>query len=79
MDDEVSDAQVYDAGHQIEGLDRCDTIMVMLEHLLREHPAVVRVDGDGLIEQAYGAIWALYQKIGQIDDAPEVEPEEANQ
>lgn len=68
MDDNESEAQVYDTGHQIEGLDRCDTIMVMLEHLLREHPAVVRVDGDGLIEQAYGAIWTLYQKIGQIDE-----------
>lgn len=79
MDDNESDAQAYDAGHQIEGLDRCDTIMVMLEHLLREHPAVVRVDGDGLIEQAYGAIWTLYQKIGQIDDAPKAETEEARQ
>lgn len=68
MGDKGSETQAYDAGHQIEGLDRCDTILMMLEHLLREHPAVVRVDGDGLIEQAYGAIWTLYQKIGLIDD-----------
>lgn len=68
MSDNENEAQVYNAGHQVEGLDRCNTIMVMLEQLLRDHPAIVRVDGDGLIEQAFGAIWTLYQRIGQIDD-----------
>lgn len=76
MDNKEGIAQPYNAGHQIEGLDRCNTIMVMLEQLLREHPAVVRAGGQPLIKQAYSAIWTLYQNIGQIDDAPEAQPEE---
>jgi hypothetical protein len=71
MEDKESGAQAYNTGHQIEGLDRCNTIMVMLEQLLRAHPAVVRAGGQPLIEQAFVAIWTLYQNIGLIDEVQE--------
>lgn len=65
------ETQAYNPGHQIEGLDRCHTLLLMLDSLLVGHPAVVRAGGDPLIEQAHAALFALYHRIGTLDDSPE--------
>ena len=72
FDDNFSDDfQTYNDGHQIEGLDRCMTILSLLDTLLTGHPAVTRAEGEALVTQAFDAIGALYQKIGNIDDEDE--------
>lgn len=70
-----NDAQPYNSGHQIEGLDRCHTVLEMIHFLLDEHPAVLKAGAMPLIEQARTAIFQAYQQIGELDDAFEPDPE----
>jgi hypothetical protein len=64
-----NDAQPYNSGHQIEGLDRCHTVLEMIHFLLDEHPAVLKAGVMPLIEQARTALFQAYQQIGELDDA----------
>lgn len=67
MTDLPDDApQPYNPGHQIEGLDRCHTVLMMLDQLLLDHPAVVKSEVSHLVEEAFGAIYQAYQKIGEL-------------
>lgn len=68
--DVENDAQAYNPGHQIEGLDRCFTIITMIDQLLTGHPAVVRAEGEPLVSRALDAIGSLYQLIGNLDEIP---------
>lgn len=63
--------QPYNPGHQIEGLDRCHTILEMIHSLLDEHPAVLKAGVMPLIEEARGAIFHAYQRIGMLEDPVE--------
>lgn len=60
----------YNPGHQIEGMDRCVTILSLLDTLLTGHPAVVRAEGEQLVTEAFDAIGSLYQLIGNLDAIP---------
>ena len=60
--------QHYNPGHQIEGLDRCHTIMQMIHFLLDGHPAVLKAGATPLVEQASAAIHQAYQQIGLMID-----------
>lgn len=71
MTDIEDDFQTYNPGHQIEGMDRCVTILSLLDTLLTGHPAVTRAEGDALVMQAFDAIGTLYQNIGNLDESPD--------
>lgn len=72
MTDHEDDFQTYNPGHQIEGMDRCMTILSLLDTLLTGHPAVTRAEGEHLVTQAFDAIGGLYQLIGNLDDLDEI-------
>ena len=57
----------FNDGHIVEGFDRCHTIMLLIDELLRDHPAVLKVDGNCHQEKAIEEIMKLYQKIGNLD------------
>lgn len=67
-------SQPYNPGHQIEGLDRCHTVLEMIHSLLNEHPAVLKAGVTPLIEQARTALMQAYQQIGRLDDAEGAAP-----
>lgn len=71
MSDTENDLQTYNPGHQIEGMDRCVTILSLLDTLLTGHPAVTRAEGDALVMQAFDSIGTLYQLIGNLDESDE--------
>jgi hypothetical protein len=71
MMDIEDDFQTYNHGHQIEGMDRCMTILSLLDTLLTGHPAVVRAEGDHLVREAFDAVMTLYQEIANIDESPD--------
>jgi len=71
MTDLEDDFQTYNPGHQIEGMDRCMTLLSLLDTLLTGHPAVTRAEGEPLVTQAFDAIASLYQKIGTLDESDE--------
>lgn len=71
MTDLEDDYQTYNPGHQIEGMDRCMTILSLLDTLLTGHPAVTRAEGEPLVTQAFDAIAKLYQQIGNLDESPD--------
>lgn len=63
--------QTYNFGSRIEGMDRCMTLLSLLDTLLTGHPAVTRAEGETLVTQAFDAIALLYQKIGNLDESDE--------
>lgn len=65
---EMVELQHYNHGHQIEGMDRCHTVMQMIHFLLDEHPAVLKAGVSPLIEQARTAMFQAYQQIGLMID-----------
>lgn len=71
MTDFEDDSQTYQPGHQIEGMDRCMTLLSLLDTLLTGHPSVTRAEGEPLVTQAFDAVASLYQKIASLDDEPE--------
>lgn len=72
MIDDENDAQPYNPGHQLEGLDRCHTIMTMISELLIDHPAVLKAGVTDAVGEAQGLIMDAYQKIGAMDDDHEL-------
>lgn len=68
MIDIEDDSQTYNPGHQIEGMDRCMTLLSLLDTLLTGHPSVTRADGEALVTEAFDAVAKLYQKIASLDD-----------
>lgn len=70
MTDFADDSQTYQPGHQIEGMDRCMTLLSLLDTLLTGHPSVTRADGEPLVTQAFDAVAKLYQKIASLDEEP---------
>lgn len=57
----------FNDGHITEGLDRCNTIMIMIEELLREHPSVLKANVSSDVDTASKAIMKAYQKIGELE------------
>lgn len=58
----------WNAVSQLEGMDRCHTILVMLDELLSHHPAVKRAKGRKKYRKAERAVVDLYQMIGALDE-----------
>jgi hypothetical protein len=63
----LSGGSEWNDGFILEGCDRCHTIMVMAEELLRDHPSVLRVGGEQILDHAMGNIMKLYQRIVRLD------------
>lgn len=66
------DAQPFNDGHIVEGLDRCHTLMTMLDQLLDQHPAIIKAGAQDEVSEALQLIMDAYQKIGELDDALDV-------
>lgn len=64
--------QQFNEGYIVEGLDRCHTIMVMIEELLSEHPSVDKAKVEYKIARASSLIGEAYQAIGQLSVEDEV-------
>ena len=58
----------FNEGHITEGMDRCHTIMLLLEELLFEHPAVLKADVEVHRDKACDEVMAMYQAIGRLED-----------
>lgn len=58
--------QEFNEGHITEGLDRCNTIMLLIDELLVEHPAVLRVKSGEDLQTAFNIIMDIYQEIGGL-------------
>ena len=57
--------QDWNDGYWIEGMDRCNTILILIESLLDAHPAIERTKGGSEKVKKAGEILAeLYQDIG---------------
>ena len=65
----------WNNGYYIEGLDRCNTILTLIEELLVDHPSTEKVPGiASKIEQASDLIMSVYQDIGKhVDKALAIE------
>jgi len=63
-----NEPQDFNDGHIIEGLDRCHTIMVMIDELLSGHPSVTKAVQEEEVTKAIKVIFDMYQKIGELDD-----------
>jgi len=57
----------WNDGYILEGQDRCHTILVMIDNLLYQHPAVIRADVEILFNAARNNLIVLYQQIGNLD------------
>jgi hypothetical protein len=68
MTPKPTDSQKFNQGHIIEGLDRCHIIMMMMEDLLMQHPAVLKADCSNKIAHANLLMMEAYQQIGALDD-----------
>lgn len=61
-------------GYQIEGLDRCHTILVMLEHILGVadtddvHPSIYNKKCHKHLSKATQHVAALYQEVGAWEE-----------
>lgn len=56
----------FNDGHILEGMDRCHTIMIMIEELLSGHPAVSRAGAESEVSAALSLVMTAYQKIGAL-------------
>lgn len=63
----TEDAQEYNLGHLIEGYDRCHTIVVMINELLNEHPAIIKSGQQWRIDKALEFITDAYQGLSVLD------------
>ena len=64
----MSNKQEFNDGHIIEGLDRLNTIIMMIHELLIDHPAILKADVEGDAHQAIGILLCAYQKVGELED-----------
>ena len=62
------DVPDWNDGYYLEGMDRCHTIMTMMDQLLREHPSIKRVGLDDKFDSAFDLIYEMYQAIGIYED-----------
>lgn len=56
----------WNDGYILEGMDRCHTIMLMIEELLSGHPSVVKTKNQWNIDNASKMIMSVYQDIGSL-------------
>ena len=63
----ISETQEFNEGHIVEGLDRCHTVMLLINELLVNHPAVTKTDNETKLEEACASVMEIYQDIGSIE------------
>ena len=57
----------WNDGHILEGLDRCHTLLVLIDQLLNEHPAIIKAGMEENLSKAEEMIVDIYQEIGRLD------------
>ncbi len=60
--------QEFNDGHISEAMDRCNTVLVMVNELLYKHPAVKECEGGDLVKDICLSAFELMQKIGELED-----------
>ena len=63
----ISEIKEFNDGHAVEGLDRCHTVMLLINELLVNHPAVTKTNNETKLEDACASIMEIYQDIGSIE------------
>ena len=64
----MTKASEFNEGHIIEGLDRCHTIMILMDEIIIEHPAVIKAGVNDDLLEAQGLIMKAYQAIGALSN-----------
>ena len=64
---DISEIKEFNDGHVVEGLDRCHTVMLLINELLVNHPAVTKTNNETRLEYACASIMEIYQDIGSIE------------
>lgn len=59
---------LFNEGHILEGADRCNTILIMIEELLSEHPAIVKAKLQNKVFKASDLIMDCYQEIWRLEE-----------
>ena len=54
----------FNKGHWFEAMDRAHTLMVMLDQLLTDHPAIVKAGLEEDVSDVHKGLWDIYQKMG---------------
>lgn len=54
--------------HIIEALDRCHTVMLLIDELLHLHPAIVKAVCNDNIERIADDLADVYQRVGQLSE-----------
>ena len=57
----------FNEGHIVEGLDRLNTVMVML-HMLDGHPAIVKAGLVDNVNEVQERLMDMYQQVGNIEE-----------
>lgn len=61
-------AQEYNNGHLVEGLQTCHIIMGIIDGELTDHPAVIKANMQREVEEAIDKVMKVYQAIGRLDE-----------
>ena len=57
----------WNDGYYLEGLDRCHTIIIMLDELLVNHPSVLKTKTSINLENIFDELHYVYNKISMLD------------
>lgn len=58
----------FNEGHITEALDRCHTVMLLIDELLHLHPAIVKAGCNDGIERIADELAEVYQNVGQLSE-----------
>ncbi len=58
----------FNSGYIVEGVDRCHTIMTMIDELLSEHPAIKKAKMEESLDEAFTILFNIYQAVGALED-----------
>ena len=64
----MSEEQVFNEGHIIEGLDRVFIAQCNLDEFVLDHPAVMKAGCNQKVEEAIRLLAEVYQEIGQLSE-----------
>lgn len=62
------DTNEWNDGYILEGMDRCHTIMLLLDQLLDSHPSVIKAGQEIQLEVVSEVVMEIYQAIGRLEE-----------
>lgn len=58
---------VWNDGYYFEAMDRCNTVMVLIDEILDGHPAIEKVGAQKDIDAALACLMNAYQRVGEVE------------